>query len=141
MVAHILNGAPQLFERTMNTDGSQFRCSESFVRGYLRNTLGWSERRATKAAQKLPADYQKQLDNAFLREAYIIRDYAIPAALHVNTDQTQVVYQQGSSSTWNEQGEKQVATIGQEEKRAFTFVPSISATGKLLGSQGIYKGQ
>jgi hypothetical protein len=141
MVAHIQHGAPHLFERPTDSDGSVFRCSESFVHRYLRNSLGWSERRATKAAQKLPAHYEKILDDAFLCEAYVIRDYAIPAALRVNTDQTQLVYQQGSSSTWNERGAKQVATIGQEEKRAFTLVPSISASGVLLPIQSVFSGR
>ncbi|KAJ7925709.1 hypothetical protein B0H13DRAFT_2314298 [Mycena leptocephala] len=138
MVAHIQHGAPELFTRTIGSDGTKFRCSESFVHRYLRNTLGWSERWATKAAQKLPPNHEKILDNAFLREAYIIRDYAIPAALRVNTDQTQLVYQQGSSSTWTQRGAKQVATVGQEEKRAFTLVPSISASGKLLAMQSVF---
>ncbi|KAJ6592805.1 hypothetical protein B0H19DRAFT_1245625 [Mycena capillaripes] len=97
MVGHIENDT-ELFERTMG-DGSNFRCSESFVRHYLRNTLGWSERRATKAAQKLPTDYEKIVEEAFFRQAYVIRDHALPAALRVNTDQTQLVYQQGSGST------------------------------------------
>ncbi|KAF8171213.1 hypothetical protein K438DRAFT_1536029, partial [Mycena galopus ATCC 62051] len=141
MVAHIQHGAPHLFERSMGSDGSKFRCSESFVRRFLRNTLGWSERRATKAAQKLPANYEKILDDAFLREAYVIRDYAVPAALRVNTDQTQLVYQQGSGTTWNERGAKQVATVGQEEKRAFTLVPSISASGVLLPMQSVFGGK
>jgi hypothetical protein len=43
--------------------------------------------------------------------------------------------------TWNETGAKQVATVGQEEKRAFTLVPSISAGGDLLPMQGIYSGK
>ncbi|KAJ6495116.1 hypothetical protein C8R45DRAFT_758980, partial [Mycena sanguinolenta] len=103
--------------------------------------LGWSERRATKAAQKLPANHEQVLEEAFFREAYVIRDYAVPAALRVNTDQTQLVYQQGSGSTWNQQGEKQVATVGQEEKRAFTLVPSISADGKLLPMQSVFQGK
>ncbi|KAJ7472583.1 hypothetical protein FB451DRAFT_990422, partial [Mycena latifolia] len=141
MVAQISHGAPELFQRTVGSDGSQFRCSESFVRRYLRNTLGWSERRATKAAQKLPANHQKLIDDAFLREASIIRDYAVPAALRVNTDQTQLVYQQGCDSTWNKRGTKQVATVGQEEKRAFTLVPSISASGVLLPMQAVFSGK
>ncbi|KAJ7470874.1 hypothetical protein FB451DRAFT_950152, partial [Mycena latifolia] len=103
--------------------------------------LGWSERRATKAAQKLPANHQKLIDDAFLREASIIRDYAVPAALRVNTDQTQLVYQQGCDSTWNKRGAKQVATVGQEEKRAFTLVPSISASGVLLPMQAVFGGK
>lgn len=110
MVTHIETDAPELFERALG-DGSCFRCSESFVRRYLRNTLGWSERRATKTAQKLPANHEKVLEEAFFRKAFTIRDFAVPAALRVNTDQTQLVYQQGSSSTWNLRGEKQVATV------------------------------
>lgn len=140
MVSHIQNDVPELFQRTMS-DGSNFRCSESFARRYLRNTLGWSERRATKAAQKLPANYEKLLEEAFFREAHVIRDYAVPAALRVNTDQTQLVYQQGANSTWNQRGVKQVATVGQEEKRAFTLVPSISGSGVLLPMQGVFSGK
>ncbi|KAJ7362495.1 hypothetical protein DFH08DRAFT_639504, partial [Mycena albidolilacea] len=103
--------------------------------------LGWSERRATKAAQKLPANYEKILEEAFLREAHIVRDYAVPAGLRVNTDQTQLVYQQGTGSTWTQRGATQVATVGHEEKRACTLVPSISASGKLLRTQAIFQGK
>ncbi|KAJ6549875.1 hypothetical protein B0H19DRAFT_858017, partial [Mycena capillaripes] len=98
--------------------------------------LGWSERRATK----LPANHEKVLDEAFFREAHIIRDYAVPA-LRVNTDQTQLVYQQGSGSTWTQCGAKQVATVGQEEKRAFTLIPSISGSGVLLPTQAVFMGK
>lgn len=141
MVAHIQHGAPHLFERPIGSDSSTFRCSESFVRRYLRNTLGWSERWVTKATQKLPANYEKILDDAFLCEADIIRDYAIPAALRVNADQTQLVYQRGSGSTWTKRGAKQVATVRQEEKRAFTLVPSILASGVLLPMQSVFCGR
>ncbi|KAJ7467330.1 hypothetical protein B0H11DRAFT_1814098, partial [Mycena galericulata] len=141
MVAHIKHGAPGLLGSTVGSDGSKFRCSESFVHRYLRNTLGWSQRRATKAGQKLPANHEKVIDDAFLREALLIRNYGVPAALRVNTDQTQLVYQQGADSTWNLRGAKQVATVGQEEKRAFTLVPSISASGVLLPMQAVFGGK
>ncbi|KAF8999563.1 hypothetical protein BDZ89DRAFT_1096255 [Hymenopellis radicata] len=103
--------------------------------------LGWSYRRATKAAKKVPDNVDEILKEAYLREAYLIRNYAIPGGLRVNTDQTQIVYQQGTSTTWSERGAKQVPTIGHEEKRAFTLVPSISASGVLLPMQAIYHGQ
>jgi hypothetical protein len=128
MVGHIQNDATELFERTMS-DGSHFRCSESFTRSYLRNTLGWSERRTTKAAQKLPADHEKVLEESFFRLAHVIRDWAVPASLIVNTDQTQIVYQQGTGSTWTQRGVKQVAVVGQEEKRAFTLDEERPSTG------------
>jgi hypothetical protein len=103
--------------------------------------MGWSERRATNAAQKQPSNYEEILTNAFLQEAYVVRDHAIPAALCINTDQTQMVYQQGTEKTWNETGAKQVSTVRQEEKRAFTLVPSISASGVVLPMQAIFMGK
>jgi hypothetical protein len=81
------------------------------------------------------------LHEAFLREAYVIRDHGVPAELRINTDQTQTVYQQGTKVTWNKKGEKQVAVVGSEEKRAFTLVPSISASGEPLSMQAIYAGK
>ncbi|KAF8990656.1 hypothetical protein BDZ89DRAFT_1097549 [Hymenopellis radicata] len=101
----------------------------------------WSERRATRAAKKVPENVDEVLQEAFIREAYIIRNFNIPAELRVNTDQTQVVYQQGNKTTWNEVGAAQVPTIGLEEKRAFTLVPSISASGEVLPMQAIYGGK
>ena len=84
MVACIEYDAPHLFTQTMS-DGTKFKCSESFVQKYLRNIMQWSERRTTRAAQKLPTNYEEILHNAFLREAFVIRDHAIPAELRVNT--------------------------------------------------------
>jgi hypothetical protein len=57
----------------------------------------------------------------------------------VNTDQTQIVYQQGTGSTWTQCGAKHVAAIGHEA--LLTLVPSISASGVLLGMQGVFTGK
>jgi hypothetical protein len=92
-------------------------------------TLGWSERRFTRAAQKLPDNHEQILSDSFLRQACIVRDYAIPAALRASTDQTQTIYQMGNKTTWNLKGVSQVSTVGMEEKSAFTLVPTISADG------------
>ena len=114
MVAIIEDRAPEIFKHKQK-NGTQFKCSDNFVRKFLRNVLRWSERCATKAAQKMPTNLDEILTTAFLREACIIRDYGVPAGLRVNTDQTQLVYQQGTKTTWNETGAKQVVTVGQEE--------------------------
>ncbi|KAJ3709594.1 hypothetical protein DFJ43DRAFT_963818, partial [Lentinula guzmanii] len=94
----------------------------------------------TRAAQKLPENVEEILTESALREAYCIHNYNIPAALRVNTDQTQTVYQQGTNMTWNQKGDCQVPAVGIDEKRAFTLVPSISASSKLLPFQAIYHG-
>jgi hypothetical protein len=58
----------------------------------------------------------------------------------VNSDQTQVVYAQGSKLTWTKTGSRQVTVIGEDEKRAFTVVVSVSNSGELLPFQAIYQG-
>lgn len=100
----------------------------------------WSERRATRAAQKLPDNWEDQCERAFLRMAYTIKEEDIPSELIVNTDQTQVVYAQGSNLTWAETSAKQVTTVGSDEKRAFTAVLSMSNSGEMLPVQAVYDG-
>ncbi|KAF8120185.1 hypothetical protein EV363DRAFT_1191847, partial [Boletus edulis] len=53
VVAMLMNMAPEIFN-IKAPDGSFFRCSDSFLRAWLHKTMGWSERKATHAAQKLP---------------------------------------------------------------------------------------
>lgn len=102
--------------------------------------MGWSERRATQAAQKLPDNWEELCEKAFLRMAWTIKEEDIPSALIVNTDQTQLVYAQGSTLTWTETGTSQVKTVGEGEKRAFTVVVSLSNEGEMLPLQAIYTG-
>lgn len=106
MVAFIEYDVPHLFTQ-IAADGSQFKCSESYVRNSL-CTLGWSERCATRAAQKLFANYEQTLSDSFLCQAFIIHDHGIPVPLHVNTDQTQMHYQIGRKRTWNKKGQSRL---------------------------------
>jgi hypothetical protein len=71
---------------------------------------------------------------------YAIKEEDIPVSLYVNTDQTQVIYAQGSNLTWTKQGVKQVTTISEDEKQAFTAIVSGSCSGKLLPLQIVYQG-
>ncbi|KAG1900159.1 uncharacterized protein F5891DRAFT_922199, partial [Suillus fuscotomentosus] len=56
-------------------------------------------------------------------------------------DQTNIVYQPENTATYEEVGSKQVTVVGQEEKRAFTVVVGISASGNALPFQVIYCGK
>ncbi|KDQ06013.1 hypothetical protein BOTBODRAFT_76572, partial [Botryobasidium botryosum FD-172 SS1] len=103
--------------------------------------LSWRVRAATRAVQKIPADAPQQCRVSLLRQARVTRDYGIPASCRVNIDQTNVVLQQGSGLTYAEVGSKQVAVIGQEEKRAFTIVVGASASGEALPFQAIWQGK
>ncbi|KAF9014838.1 hypothetical protein BDZ89DRAFT_1220417 [Hymenopellis radicata] len=89
----------------------------------------------------MPENVDQILTDAFIREAHVIRDFGILDALHVNTDQTQIVYQQGTKTSWSQKNLKQVSVVGHNEKRAFTLVPSIAANGDLLPMQAIFHGK
>lgn len=65
----------------------------------------------------------------------------MPACCIVNADQTQVVYNSGSQTTWNTTGERQVHVLGVDDKRAFTLLTGASASGELIPFHGVYVGK
>ncbi|EJD35280.1 hypothetical protein AURDEDRAFT_26774, partial [Auricularia subglabra TFB-10046 SS5] len=101
----------------------------------------WTQRKATRAAQKTPANHAEVCLHSFLRQSVTIRDYVIHAALRANIDQTIVVLQDAGKLTYNPRGAKQVAVLGVDEKRAFTVLVGVTATGALLPFQVIMKGK
>jgi hypothetical protein len=115
VVATILKMAPEIFEKQA-PDGTSFQCSDSYLRQWLHGALLWLEGRATRAAQKLPDNWEDLCKCAFLRIAYSINEEDIPPELFINSDQTQVVYVQGSKLTWAPTGSCQVMVIGEDEK-------------------------
>ena len=139
LVAHLQHSTPEIFT-TPFRDGSFFTCSDTFVRKFIKRALGWSWRRSTRAGQKIPKNADSILKKAALRMAYVIKHEDIPSALIVNSDQTQVVLQQGCNMTYAPIGSKQVTTLGSDEKRAITVLTSVTANGQLLPFQTIYKG-
>jgi hypothetical protein len=139
IVATVQKYQPELFQQTFK-DGSTFRVSDTYCRNFLHGTMKWSERKATKAAQKRPNNWEDVCERAFLRRAYIIKEEDIPSTLIVNSDQTGVVYGPGSKLTWAPRGSKQVSLIGADEKRAFTALLSISTSGYALPIQAVFEG-
>ncbi|KZO89906.1 hypothetical protein CALVIDRAFT_491200, partial [Calocera viscosa TUFC12733] len=111
-----------------------------FVRRFLRQQLGWTLRRATKAAHKLPNDWQQSTFKAGLRAAYAIQHYYIPACCVVNSDETQLLLQHGGDCSYAPIGSHQVDVLGKEEKRACTIMTSLAMDGTLLPFQSIWKG-
>ncbi|RXW18423.1 hypothetical protein EST38_g7441 [Candolleomyces aberdarensis] len=140
MLAIITLQKPEILEHKTN-DGLTFNLSDDYVRKWVKKNLHWSRRKATKAAQKLPDDWMNQCERSALRKAFVIKEYDIPSALYVNSDQTQVVYAPGDKMTYAEAGSKQVPVVGVEEKRAFTVMVSVSSDGQLLPFQAIYEGK
>jgi hypothetical protein len=139
IIASTLKLHPEIFDIQFR-DRSTFKASESFVREFLRNQLGWRLRHATQASQKKPQNWEDLCERSFFRKAFAIKEEDIPDALYVNSDQTQVVYAPGNRMSWAKKGSKQVALVGAEEKRAFTLLVSIAADGTALPFQAVYQG-
>lgn len=138
IIARLTVSCPEVFEAVAK-DSSRFQCTESWVKKFVAANLNWSFRRATHAAQKTPSNADQLCLDQFLRLTLTIRNCAIfHACFYVNIDQTNIVYQPANTATYEEVGSKQVAVIGQEEKRAFTVVVGISASGDALPFQVIY---
>lgn len=141
ILAHIRLDAPDLLSTRSSSDGSVFKCSDAFIRKFLYVHLRYVPRAGTRAAQKLPADHEDQCRKSFLRIAYTTYHRRVAhACFRVNIDQTQVVVQDTGASTFAEEGSKQVDITGKEEKRAWTAVVGVSASGEVLPLQIIMKG-
>jgi hypothetical protein len=133
--------APELLE-AKGKDGQKFNARESFVRKLLDQELDYAPRTGTHAAQKTPANANEQMRGSYTRIAYTTATQNIQHAdLIVNADQTQVVVQDTSTSTFAERGSKQVDVVGKDEKRAWTALVAASAGGKVLPLQIIMKGK
>ncbi|KZT56530.1 hypothetical protein CALCODRAFT_418985, partial [Calocera cornea HHB12733] len=102
--------------------------------------LGWSVRRGTRAAQKVPDDFSQQCYELCLRCAFLIDFHAIPAGCIVNSDQMQLAFQYGGDTTWEECGAHQVSVLGKEEKRACTVMTGLAMSGVLLPFQSVWQG-
>jgi len=140
MIGQLEFSAPLIFKQP-SQDGTLFRCSEDFVKKFLKRSMGWTIRRSTRVAGgKIPADSDVILFKAFLRMAYSVKTENVPSKLIVNSDQTQITLAQGCQLTYAPIRSKQVTTVGSEEKRAITLLVSLTNDGQLLPFQTIYKG-
>ncbi|CAE6435116.1 unnamed protein product [Rhizoctonia solani] len=119
----------------------KFKISDSFVRRFLADHLRWSYRSTTQSSQKLPADWMAQCKDMAMRLAWNIGYHRIPAELIVNADQTGVAYLGTGDKTWELKGVKQVPAIGKGDKRQFTMMVAIAASGTMLPWQAIFKGK
>ncbi|KAH7903349.1 hypothetical protein BJ138DRAFT_1020789, partial [Hygrophoropsis aurantiaca] len=77
IVAQLQHSIPEVFTAKAS-DGSTFRCSESWVRKFLFDNLRWTMRRGTRAAQKLPKNCDELCHEQFLRLALTMHDGVIP---------------------------------------------------------------
>ncbi|KAF8505233.1 hypothetical protein JB92DRAFT_2622660, partial [Gautieria morchelliformis] len=118
-----------------------FRCTDSFGRKFLKKAMGWSPRKSTRAVQKVPSNAEEICYKHAVRYSMVIRDHNIPAALNINSDQTQILLQHSTQMTWTKAGSKQVGIVGSKERQAFTLMVSVTISGLLLPFQSIWHGK
>lgn len=79
--AHLEQFAPQVLDKG-------FKILERFVRQFFHDKLRWSCRKATRAAQKTPDNWESQCEDMFLRISYQALIAGVPAEAILNGDQT-----------------------------------------------------
>jgi hypothetical protein len=64
ILATIMEMEPDILHQTFQ-DGSTFKASEMYVHSWLHDAMQWSWRKATRAAHKLPTDWEDQCECSF----------------------------------------------------------------------------
>ena len=103
--------------------------------------MGYVRRRGTKAARKLPDNFEEVKSNFLSRVSSVVCQYKIPSALIINFDQIGVPIVPVSNWTMELQGSKQVEITGLDDKRQLTVALAETLAGTLLPPQVIYQGK
>jgi len=97
---------------------------------------------ATTTVQKLPEDWEHQLDMMAYWAAFEVFTHGVPAELMVNMDQTVMhLVLSGGSRTYDKRGKKEIALTGVEDKRQITICVSSTADEITLPPQLIFQGK
>ena len=99
------------------------------------------KRKSTKAAKKLPADFDDQKERFLSRIGAAIRTHNIPGELVINIDETPLRIVPVDKWTLEEEGAAQVPLTGQEDKREVTGLLGCTLSGTLLPPQVLYEGK
>lgn len=135
ILSHIEAKIPELLTE------DNFKCSDRFVRQLLDTELEWSWRTGTRAAQKVPENWESLCEDMFLRVVHVVLLRNTPPEAIVNADQTGITVLPTGNKTWAEIGSKQVDMFGKEEKRQFTLMIATSCAGGMLPIQTIWSGK
>jgi len=134
MRAVIQQRAPQLLER--------MSLSRRWVRQWLRKKCNFTYKKGTTSGQKLPADWQAQVETMIDRATgMVVRHNVEHPSLVINWDQSAVMLVPAAKSTYHHRKNKHVSITGQDEKRQITMVVGGTLEGDLLPFQLIFAGQ
>ena len=116
----------------------------SLGRGWVQSIterMGMGKRKGTKAAKKIPANFEEIKKNFLDEFERVCKEHSIPDHLVINWDQTGLKYVPVGGLTLEKKGSKQVPLIGLEDKRQITVLLAATMAGELLHPQVIYEGK
>ncbi|KAI8522099.1 hypothetical protein Bbelb_018530 [Branchiostoma belcheri] len=120
--------------------GGNIHITKEWANSILRR-MNFVKRKGTKAARKVPDDFEETRDKFYDRIEEAVRDNDIPDEMIVNWDQTGVPIVPVGKWTLEEEGARQVPITGLEDKRQITLLLTTSVSGKLLPPQALYQGK
>jgi len=124
----------------LEENGGPISLNKTWAKSILKR-MGWVKRKGTKAARKLPENFENVRSDFLDTIAKTVKDCSIPKSMMVNFDETGVNVVPASNWTLHEQGAKQVPITGIDDKRQITAVLANTPTGVLLPPQLIYGGK
>lgn len=88
-------------------NGGKLKLSKWFCKRFVKKHLNWCVRRATTAAQKLPSNWQKLVDDMIKRLAIVVYEGRIPQELMFSMDETFCFFvPMGHATTLAQRGSK-----------------------------------
>ena len=120
-------------------------------RGEIDLSKEWAQRmmrrmvhvkRKASTGVKVDPEVFKELQGRYLSDIRsVVKMEDIPPDLIINWDQTAIKYVPVSNWTQEQKGSKRVEIAGIDDKRQITAALTVSASGRLLPAQIIYKGK
>ncbi len=110
--------------------------SRAFIRRFVRHVACMSFRRGSTCGQKVPGDWEAQVEYLHEKACWMFLTYAKgDPAFVINLDHTSVQLLPASKRTYAPLGAKEVRTNGLDDKRQFTGVLACSLAGNMLPLQ------
>lgn len=103
-----------------------------YTRGLLK-PMGLRWRRATHAHPAKPVDEEGMTRKFLMRVFYVVWTYNVPRNLFLNCDETGLNLLPTPDNTYAATGAKQVYILGKGDKRQYTLLFAISASGQFAG--------
>uniref|UniRef100_A0A914W0M0 DDE-1 domain-containing protein n=1 Tax=Plectus sambesii TaxID=2011161 RepID=A0A914W0M0_9BILA len=138
----VVNAVTRVYLKKMDRsryrlEGEEILSKRSFSQSLMRR-MGFVKRKGTKAAKKLPRNFDELRQNFFIKIGSLVKAHEIPDQLIIIFDQTGISIIPTSSYTMEKEGAKQLPVIGKDEKRQIAVVFAVSLAGELLPPKLIY---